>query len=157
MRIERQKIYSRQLGYNRVGFLTNPILAEEKTLDDAIGTAEDNKRYWKKHKSAGSLIGAIKSGINGKIAKSEKIRRKKRDEALQGVIDQATDIKEKIFREKVPEDIAEKGRQEGVIQKDRKGSWRIISYKKSSPEFWDAHYKTRKDAESALGAYHASK
>lgn len=66
-------------------------------------------------------------------------------------------LKMKTFREKVPEDIARKGKSEGVIQKDKKGSWRIISYKKSQPEFWDAHYKSKADAESALGAYHANK
>lgn len=66
-------------------------------------------------------------------------------------------LRSKLFREKVPADIAKKGKEEGVIQKDNKGCWRIISYKKSQPEFWDAHYKTKSDAEAALGAYHANK
>ena len=67
--------------------------------------------------------------------------------------------KEKQFstREKVPSDIAKEGRKSGVIQKDRSGKWRIISYKTSPPEFWDAHYDTREDAEKALAAYHAEK
>ena len=67
--------------------------------------------------------------------------------------------KEKQFstREKVPSDIAKAGRKSGVIQKDRSGKWRIISYKTSPPEFWDAHYDTREDAEKALAAYHAEK
>lgn len=66
-------------------------------------------------------------------------------------------LRSKLFREKVPSDTAAKGRVEGVVQKDKEGSWRIISYKKSTPEFWDAHYNSKKDAESALGAYHANK
>ena len=30
-------------------------------------------------------------------------------------------------REKVPADIAEKGKKEGVVQKDKDGNWRIFS------------------------------
>ena len=63
----------------------------------------------------------------------------------------------KTFREKVPEDIAKEGKKSGVIQKDKHGSWRIISYKQSQPEFWDTHYDSKADAEAALGAYHANK
>lgn len=66
-------------------------------------------------------------------------------------------LRTKIFREKVPSSIAKKGRVDGVVQKDDKGSWRIISYKTNPPEFWDAHYNSKADAESALGAYHANK
>lgn len=66
-------------------------------------------------------------------------------------------LRQRIFRDKVPSDIAEKGRKEGVVQKDREGNWRIISYKQSPPEFWDAHYDTKEDAEKALSAYHANK
>lgn len=60
-------------------------------------------------------------------------------------------------REKVPSDIAKEGKKSGVIQKDKNGVWRIISYKTNPPEFWDAHYDTREDAEKALDAYHANK
>lgn len=60
-------------------------------------------------------------------------------------------------REKVPSDIAKKGRKSGVVQKDRKGVWRIISYKTNPPEFWNAHYDTKKSAEKALSAYHANR
>ena len=68
-------------------------------------------------------------------------------------------IKRKLYsdREKVPSDIAKKGRKSGVVQKDRKGIWRIISYKTNPPEFWNAHYDTKEDAEKALDAYHANK
>lgn len=66
-------------------------------------------------------------------------------------------FRQKIYREKVPFDIAEKGRTEGVVQKDRDGDWRIISFKQSPPEFWDAHYDSKGDAEKALSAYHANK
>lgn len=58
-------------------------------------------------------------------------------------------------REKVPERILEKAKKSGVIQKDTKGNWRIISLK--SGEFWDAKYSSREKAESALAAYHANK
>lgn len=60
-------------------------------------------------------------------------------------------------REKVPQDIAEKARKSGVVQKDSNGVWRIISLKTSPAEYWDAHYDTREDAEKALAAYHANK
>ena len=68
-------------------------------------------------------------------------------------------IKRKLYsqREKVPSDIAKEGKKSGVIQKDKNGVWRIISYKTNPPEFWDAHYDTREDAEKALDAYHANK
>lgn len=60
-------------------------------------------------------------------------------------------------REKVPAEIENKARKQGVIQKDSNGVWRIISLKTHPAEYWDAHYKTREDAEKALGAYHANK
>lgn len=60
-------------------------------------------------------------------------------------------------REKVPADIEKKAKEEGVIQKDKNGSWRIISLKTSPAEYWNAHYKTRESAEKALSAYHANK
>lgn len=60
-------------------------------------------------------------------------------------------------REKVPANIENKARKQGVIQKDSNGVWRIISLKTHPAEYWDAHYKTREDAEKALGAYHANK
>lgn len=59
-------------------------------------------------------------------------------------------------REKVPSDIAKEGKKSGVIQKDKNGDWRIISYKTNPPEFWDAHFKTKGDARKALFAYHAN-
>lgn len=68
-------------------------------------------------------------------------------------------IKRKLYskHEKVPSDIAKKGKKSGVVQKDKNGKWRIISYKTNPPEFWDAHYDSKSDAESALAAYHANK
>lgn len=60
-------------------------------------------------------------------------------------------------REKVPRAIAEEGRKSGVVQKDQDGVWRIISYKTNPPEFWNAHYKSKKDAENALKAYQANR
>lgn len=58
-------------------------------------------------------------------------------------------------REKVPEDIAEKARTKGVIQKDSQGRWRIISLKTNPPEYWNSHYETKEKAQKALEAYHA--
>lgn len=66
-------------------------------------------------------------------------------------------LRQKLYREKVPEDIARKAKESGVIQKDRSGDWRIISFKQSPAEFWDAHYDTREDAEAALRGYQANK
>lgn len=60
-------------------------------------------------------------------------------------------------REKVPSDIAREGKRSGVVQKDKNGDWRIISYKTNPPEFWNAHYNSKEDAEKALSAYHANK
>ena len=65
-------------------------------------------------------------------------------------------------REVVPDDIAEEGRKSGVVQKDKNGNWRIISYKTKTnksgkPEFWDAKYESKEAAEKALGGYFANK
>lgn len=60
-------------------------------------------------------------------------------------------------REIVPKDIAEKGRKEGVIQKDKNGKWRIISYKANPPRFWSSTYDTKEDASRALAAFHSRK
>ena len=76
---------------------------------------------------------------------------------IQAAIKKKKEAKQFSDREKVPSDIAKKGRKLGVVQKDKKGVWRIISYKTNPPEFWNAHYDTKEDAEKALGAYHANK
>ena len=60
-------------------------------------------------------------------------------------------------REIVPKDIAEKGRKEGVIQKDKNGKWGIISYKANPPRWWDPRWDTKEAATKALEAYHARK
>ena len=65
-------------------------------------------------------------------------------------------------REVVPDDIAEEGKKSVVIQKDKNGNWRIISYKTKTnksgkPEFWDAKYESKEAAEKALGGYFANK
>lgn len=60
-------------------------------------------------------------------------------------------------REKVPPEIAKKAKEEGVVQQDSSGHWRIVSLKTSPPEYWNAKYKTKDDAEKALSAYHAQK
>ena len=60
-------------------------------------------------------------------------------------------------REIVPSDIAEKGKKEGVIQKDKNGNWRIISFRAKPPRFWDAKYETKAKAEAALKAYQANR
>lgn len=43
----------------------------------------------------------------------------------------------------------------GCIQKDKDGSWRIISNK--TGKYWPQSYKSKKTAQSALRGYHASK
>lgn len=58
-------------------------------------------------------------------------------------------------REKVPADILEKAKTDGVVQQDKDGNWRIISLKDG--EFWNAHYQTKESAEAALRGYHAQK
>ena len=65
--------------------------------------------------------------------------------------------KSAVGREVVPPDIAEKGRKEGVIQKDKSGHWRIISYKTKPPTFWNSTYQTKEKAEAALRGYQANK
>ena len=64
-------------------------------------------------------------------------------------------LKEFSEREKVPQDILERAKKEGVIQKDQNGDWRIISIKKG--EYWNSHYRTKALASKSLSAYHASK
>lgn len=56
-------------------------------------------------------------------------------------------------REKVPSSILEKAKKEGVVQKDGKGQWRIISIQKG--EYWNAIYESKEKAEAALRAYHS--
>lgn len=98
MIILRQHIYSsRPGGYNARGFLTNPVLADDSTLDFTIESYEQNKKYWKKNKkSIDSLIGTIKTGINASIAKKEKRRREK----VRDSIDTVKEWKEKTFARK---------------------------------------------------------
>lgn len=57
----------------------------------------------------------------------------------------------------VPKDIAEKGKKDGVVQKDEAGNWRIISYKTNPPTFWNSKYETKSNAEAALRGYQANK
>lgn len=58
-------------------------------------------------------------------------------------------------REKVPADILEESWKSGVIQKDSKGQWRIISRQKG--EYWSQIYSSKEKAENALRAYQASR
>lgn len=58
-------------------------------------------------------------------------------------------------RDKVPAAILKKAKTEGVVQKDSKGRWRIVSIK--AGEFWDAVYDTKQSAQNALAAYHANR
>lgn len=102
MIILRQHIYSsRPAGYNARGFLTNPVLADDSTLDFTIDSYEQNKKYWKKNKkSIGSLIGTIKTGINAGIAKKEKQRREKMKDSIDSVKENIENWKEKTFARK---------------------------------------------------------
>lgn len=102
MIILRQHIYSsRPGGYNARGFLTNPVLADDSTLDFTIDSYEQNKKYWKKNKkSIGSLIGTIKTGINAGIAKKEKRRREKMKDSIDTVKENIENWKEKTFARK---------------------------------------------------------
>jgi hypothetical protein len=90
------------------------------------------------------------------------------EEKVNKILDKSTkEMKEKQFskqdREVVPQDIVEKVKNGGgVIQKDHKGSWRIISMKTKTnksgkPEFWSGHYDSKKDAKAALGNYWKNK
>lgn len=102
MIILRQHIYSsRPGGYNARGFLTNPVLADDSTLDFTIESYEQNKKYWKKNKkSIDSLIGTIKTGINASIAKKEKRRREKMRDSIDTVKENIENWKEKTFARK---------------------------------------------------------
>lgn len=65
-------------------------------------------------------------------------------------------IKSFSEREQVPQYIADEVDAGGVVVK-YKGDWRIVSKKSTPYEFWDAKYKTKREAEDALEAYHANK
>ena len=54
-------------------------------------------------------------------------------------------------REKVPDSILKKSMEDGVIQKDENGVWRIINRQKGV--YWNSHYKTKEDALKSLRAY----
>ena len=58
-------------------------------------------------------------------------------------------------REKVPDSILKKSMEDGVIQKDENGVWRIINRQKGV--YWNSHYKTKEDAQAGLKAYQANK
>ena len=58
-------------------------------------------------------------------------------------------------REKVPDSILKKSMEDGVIQKDENGVWRIINRQKAA--YWNAHYKTKEDALKSLRAYQANR
>lgn len=58
-------------------------------------------------------------------------------------------------REDVPENILERAKKSGVVQKDSQGKWRIVSIK--NKKYWNAHYKTKESAQSALRAYQVNK
>lgn len=58
-------------------------------------------------------------------------------------------------REDVPEDILEKAKKEGVVQKDHNGDWRIVAIKKK--KFWASKFSSKEKGEASLRAYHANK
>jgi len=71
-------------------------------------------------------------------------------------------LRKKLFskkevREKVDKETADKAKKEGVVQKKPNGKWGIISFKTNPPEWWDADYDSKENAEDALAAYHANK
>lgn len=58
-------------------------------------------------------------------------------------------------REPVPEDILEKAKKSGVVQKDKDGNWRIINI--DGKVFWQAKYKSKEAAERVLQSYKMGK
>ena len=58
-------------------------------------------------------------------------------------------------REKVPDSILKKSMEDGVIQKDENGVWRIINRQKGV--YWNSHYKAKEDALKSLRAYQANR
>lgn len=58
-------------------------------------------------------------------------------------------------REPVPEDILEKAKKSGVVQKDKDGNWRIINI--DGKVFWRAKYSSKEAAERVLQSYHSGK
>lgn len=109
-------------------------------------------------------LGKIEAKKAIKAAKKVEFKKSQFDKAVQikDTYDDTVDnynkaMKEKEFsgREKVPAKILKKAKEDGVIQRDSNGDWRIISMK--SGEYWNAKYSSREKAESALSAYHANK
>ena len=60
-------------------------------------------------------------------------------------------------REVVPDDIANKARKEGVVQKKPNGKWGIISFKTNPPTWWDAEYDSEESAKKGLSGYFVNK
>ena len=58
-------------------------------------------------------------------------------------------------REKVPDDILEKAKKDGVVQQDREGRWRIINRKKGV--YWSSVFKSKESGQAALRAYWSNK
>lgn len=95
----------------------------------------------------------------------EAVKGTKAESKVKKILDRSTKEMKEAFeksyskqdREVVPDDIAKEGKKSGVIQKDKNGDWRIISYKTSPPTFWNSHYTSREKAEAALRGYQANK
>ena len=124
-------------------------------IDERNFSFLDEVRRQGSGRRAASIKRFIERLENNNSSDSDKPRKRKRKSSTK----KKARKKRKVFseREIVPRDIAQKARKEGVVQQDRNGDWRIISFKQNPPEFWDAHYDSKEDAEKALGAYHAQK
>ena len=119
------------------------IYINDKNFSDLSNLKREFKEVSKRRRTRNAYK-YISDKLNKKKDKKDEKKKKKRSKSFSD-------------RDIVPRDIAIKGKKDGVIQKDQNGDWRIISYKQNPPEFWDAHYDSKEDAEKALGAYHAQK
>ncbi len=112
-----------------------------------------NKLGWETDKD-------IKEAAKG--SKAEKKINKISNKSAKNMKEAAEKLYSKQDREVVPDDIAEKAKKEGVIQKDKDGYWRIISLKTKTnksgkAEYWPQKSQNRKDMEDLLKAYQSNK
>jgi len=170
-KLKREKDWGKKYDEERTGIARKQLAGAGLLGASIVGGAIAGTKIIKNRKEARRQEEARKRIIGEKTdAKLRKaVSGTEVEEKVNKILDKsAKEMKEKQFskqvREVVPQDIVEKVKNGGgVIQKDHKGNWRIISMKTKTnksgkPEFWsNAKFKTKAQAEDCLQAYWVNK
>lgn len=168
-KLKREKDWGKKYDEERTGIARKQLAGAGLLGTSIIGGTIAGAKIIKNRKEAKKQEEARKRIIGEKTdAKLRKaVSGTEVEEKVNKILDKsAKEMKGKQFskqdREVVPQDIVEKVKKSGVIQKDHQGHWRIISMKTKTnksgkAEFWSGHYNSKKDARSALGNYWKNK